>query len=250
MAIKAAFVDVDGTIADTEPRNRRAIELVAMIGGHTIKPEDWNHLAGNGDTVIWEKICEETPALKSVFPNALSFEKACLNAKLLKLDEVRAIPETKELLHFLQENGVNVAAVSNSISGDAGATLVKAGFSLTETFNFCLFRDDLRKKGLRAKPFPDPYNEASRMMDHFMKAAANENNPGLQKSECLVVEDSKTGVRAGLAAGMNVLHLTDESGPLDQAEVAKALAEMPTATYHPTTQRDLLATCKKLMSLG
>ena len=174
-----------------------------------------------------------------------------MNAKLLRINEVNVIPETKEAIELLKQTGIGIAAVSNSITGDAGASLTAAGFSLTETFNFCLFRDELRDLGLQAKPSPDPYNHARKVMEQKIQASsANENKDPLLASECLVFEDSKTGVRAGLAAGMNVIHLTDESGPMNQAEVTKALAEKPGATYHPVTRRELVATCKKLMSLG
>ena len=59
--IKALFMDVDGTAVLSEERNREAIEHVAEQGGHTIRPEDWDYLAGAGDEVIWEKICQKNP---------------------------------------------------------------------------------------------------------------------------------------------------------------------------------------------
>ncbi len=44
----------------------------------------------------------------------------------------------------------------------------------------------------RGKPFPDPYLETARRL-------------GVEAAQCLVVEDSATGIRSALAAGMTVV---------------------------------------------
>lgn len=249
MTIKAAFVDVDGTAVNTELRNRRAIESVASIGGHNIEQEDWNSLGGQGDGDIWGMISKETPDLMKIFNSAASFELACLNAKLMRVDEIKKISETEEAIQLFKASNIGVAAVSNSITGDVEASLKAAGYSLEKTFNFCLFRDVLREKGLRSKPHSDPYLHARDMMDGILKENAGKNHTPLQHSECLVLEDSKTGVRSGLSAGMNVIHLIDESGSLDSNEVKQTLARHQGATYSPVPLSQLVKKCKQALAL-
>ena len=200
MSIRAVFVDVDGTTADTEPRNRRAIEEAARIGGFHIKKEDWNHLAGQGDSIIWEMIANEKPDFKDVFNTGVAFERACLNAKLDRIHEVKKIDETAEAIQLFRENAVDIAAVSNSIRRDAQASLRHSGYT-DKDFVFELFRDDLREAGLRAKPYPDPYIEALRRLNEKLAGEAAAKGVAftpITPAECVVLEDSKTGARAGL----------------------------------------------------
>lgn len=227
MSIRCVFLDVDGTTVDSEPRNRRAIEEAARIGGHKIKPKDWDYLGGQGDNVIWSLISQIMPDFTEVFNTAASFERACLNAKLDRIHEINKIEEVFEAIDLFRRSGIKIAPVSNSITPDALASLEHAGYS-REDFVFCLFRDDLTKKKLRAKPHPDPYQEALRMMNAALKQAADaagENHADITPAECLVFEDSKTGVRSGLAAGMNVLRIAEENEPpLDEEELEQLKA--------------------------
>ena len=227
MSIRCVFLDVDGTTVDSEPRNRRAIEEAARVGGHKIKEKDWDFLGGQGDNVIWSLISQLMPDFKEVFNTAASFERACLNTKLDRIHEIKKIEEVFEAISLFRRNGIKIAPVSNSITPDALASLEHAGYS-REDFVFCLFRDDLVKKNLRAKPYPDPYREALRMMNASLRQAADESGEDftdITPAECLVFEDSKTGVRSGLAAGMNVLHIAAENEPrLDEEELEQLKA--------------------------
>ena len=247
MTIRAVFLDVDGTTVDSEQRNRRAIEEVSRIGGHKIQPRDWDYLGGQGDNVIWSLIAGFQPDFTTVFNTAASFERACLNAKLDRIHEVRKIDEVFDAITLFRRNGIRIAPVSNSITLDAMASLKHAGYS-RDDFMFCLFRDDLAKKGLRAKPFPDPYEEALRMMNAALKedaASAGEKFVEITPAECLIFEDSKTGVRAGLAAGMQVLHITDEGSLLDESELEQ-LQVSHGGKYIQTLCKDIMDISSKI----
>jgi len=61
----------------------------------------------------------------------------------------------------------------------------------------------------RGKPFPDPYRKGAELL-------------GIPPSECVVVEDAATGVRAGKAAGARVLALRTTS---TDAEILSAGAD-------------------------
>lgn len=245
MALRAVFLDVDGTTVETESRNRRAIEEVARIGGYHIQPDDWNFLAGQGDAVIWQQINSIKPDFCEVFNTASSFERACLNAKLLRVNEIRKVDETAEAIALFRENALLIATVSNAIRNDATASLEMAGYDIASDFLFSMFLEDIRNAGLRPKPHPDPYMEAMRQMNVHL--ASQQTSSGLLRpEECLVLEDSKTGARSGLQSGMIVVQITDESPALDSDEAAEYEVRYG-GKYHPVPRAALPDLCRQLI---
>ncbi len=252
MSIRAVFVDVDGTTVDTEPRNRAAIELAASLGGHTIKPEDWGHLAGQGDDKIWAAIVQEKPDFVTVFNNAVSFQTACMHAKLKLIQNVHRIEETATAIQLFRENKIDVAPVSNSIKGDAGASLKQAGYKKSD-WAFSLFRDEIQAMGLQPKPAKDPYIEAMNRMNKILKDRAEAEGKlaefhDLTPEECLVLEDSFTGARAGLNAGMHTIQMTDETPALPENEAA-GMQIQHGGQYYPISRSQLVDQCRQLLTM-
>ncbi len=184
-----------------------------------------------------------------MFNTGVAFELACLNAKLDRIHEIKKIDETAEAIQIFRDNAIDIAAVSNSIRRDAQASLRHSGYT-DKDFVFELFRDDLREAGLRAKPHPDPYIEALRRLNAklaFEAAAKGETFVPIKPSECVVLEDSKTGARAGLAAGMNTIQMTDESPGLD-AEEATEMETRYNGNYFPVSRAGLVPQCRSLLA--
>jgi beta-phosphoglucomutase len=94
--------------------------------------------------------------------------------------------------------------------------------NLTDTFDFVASRDDVE----HGKPHPEIYLLVASEL-------------GVPPSECLVVEDSPTGVKAGLAAGMNVVAV---STPFTRRRLHEA-ALLPTghAVDDPVTLPNVVA---------
>lgn len=233
--IRAVFADVDGTLVRTEHRNRRAIEQAAKAGGHTIAESDWDHLAGTNDAFIFEKLREKTPNIARVFATAAHFEQACLNLKLANIGEVEILPETRKVLDLFRAKGMNnIASVSNGTRADSGASLSYVGYNLGEEGDFCfsIFRDDMARKGVAPKPDPGSYLWALGKMNKKLNRAAAETGRSFEEikpEDCLVLEDSRSGARAGILAGMHVVQLTDESPPLASEDIRTG--------YYNTVQR-------------
>ena len=224
---KVILSDVDGTIVNNEPRNRGAIETVSRVGGHIIKKDDWNVLAGKGDSIIWELIAKESPSLTEVFTTANTFEIACLNEKINRIDEVQKIPEVIKAFKLFRNKDLPIAAVSNSVANDAMASLRHVGYS-EDDFITTLFRDEVQRIGLKPKPYPDPYLEALKRVNALLEEGAlSAETPFelIRPDQCIVLEDSGNGVRAGLAAGMTVIQMIDESPALDRSEIEQAKAK-------------------------
>lgn len=248
MAIRSGFFDVDGTTINNERRNRRAIEMVASVGGHEIQPDDWNRLAGHPESKIWHMIAEDSPQLRDVFTSAASFETGCLNMKLKFIDQIERSEEIATVIQLMRSANIPSATVSNSIAADAGHSLKHVGYT-PHDFLFQIFRDDIEKMGKKSKPYPDPYLLALDMLNERLAARATETgNPfePVKPPECLVFEDTRTGVTAALSAGMHVIHITDECAPLDSVSIER-LQNAHGGVYHPCRRENLAAVFKAVV---
>ncbi len=95
-------------------------------------------------------------------------------------------PHTVGLLRLAKENGCRTALATNSER--AAVVHVLHALDLEGLLDLVLTRDDVEKP----KPDPEIYLLAAQRFE-------------LSPEECIVVEDSPNGVRAAVAAGMNVI---------------------------------------------
>src|SRR4051794_15675936 len=121
-----------------------------------------------------------------------------------KLDELEPGPGAPAAARAVVAAGVPVAVASNAGRGELRAKLERLG--LLDLFAGRVFSfEDVA----RPKPAPDIYLAAARSC-------------GAAPSNCVVIEDSLLGVRAGIAAGCRVLGLV---GDTDASVLAAAGAE-------------------------
>ncbi len=95
-------------------------------------------------------------------------------------------PHTVELLRIAKETNCRTALATMSYRQEAMHVL--RALDLERSLDLVLTREDVRQ----GKPDPEIYLLGAR-------------NLGIPVEECLVLEDSPTGARAGVAAGMNVV---------------------------------------------
>ncbi|MCB9989764.1 MAG: HAD family phosphatase [Rhodospirillales bacterium] len=227
MKIRACFIDVDGTAVLSEPRNRAAIEDVAAEGGFTITKDHWKKgFAGAGDEVIWERICEEFPEFKNSYADAKSFEDACVDAYAKRISEVEVNRPVLEMVHYLHQNDVYIGVVSNSLESVVRQNLDHTHYP-TDEFNVIVCKDEVRKNGMKTKPSADPYKLALDQLNAKLPPGVDPIKP----SECLILEDSKTGSRAGLRFGGIVVQLLDDDTALPKKE-RRTLTDEFNSAYH------------------
>ena len=121
-------------------------------------------------------------------------------------------PGTTEVTEMLCRAGLQLAVVSNSSTEVVDQALHQCG--IRENFRHIFSGWERPDR----KPEPALYQQA---MTYF----------GLKAENCLVVEDSPVGIRAGKRAGLPVAALRDRDGLIDQSEADVVLL----------TIRDLLA---------
>lgn len=189
--MRAVLFDFDGVLVDSEPLHYRAFRECLVPEGIALTSEEYTRTYVGYDDWTALRIALERHEGRATEParvHALAERKAALYEELLP--EVPFYPGAKELVRALAAE-VPLAIASGALHDEIERTLVAGG--LHDAFTAIVGADDVRQM----KPHPEPYLAAMR--------AVSCRAPGLSPSQCLVIEDSTTGVTAGRAAGMRVL---------------------------------------------
>lgn len=169
---------MDGTLVDTEPYWMAAETALVESFGGTWSHEQALQLVGNG-------LLDSAAHLRAV---GVDMEPDAIVAKLT--DDVRAAlatqgvpfrPGAKELLRDLHAAGIRTALVTMSLRRMALSVVDLIGF---DAFEHVVAGDDVEKP----KPNPDPYLKAADLL-------------GIDIADAVVIEDSGTGLRAGVTSG-------------------------------------------------
>ncbi|KJS54679.1 HAD family phosphatase [Streptomyces rubellomurinus] len=180
--LQAVLLDMDGTLVDTEDFWWQAEASLFAELGHRLDEADRAHVVGGPMTRVMEYLVARTGA--DISPADLG---VLVNERFVELlaGGVPLMPGAERLLNTLDAHGIPAALVSASHRHVIDIVLRSLG---PEHFAFSIGGDEVA----RTKPFPDPYLEAARRL-------------GAEPARCVVVEDTPTGVRAGEAAGCQVI---------------------------------------------
>ncbi len=174
--------DVDGTLVDSEPLHEAAL-IKALHDLGLEPPADFHqHIVGRDAREV-HQWCRRHLGLDLDLRDWLQRKYRTYFASAANL-KPRA--GAVALFHELREEGYDQAIVSNSDRMVVNANLDAVG--LSEPGLITVSRNDVRD----GKPGPEPYLRAAWLL---------RTDPG----RCRVVEDSVTGAKAGLAAGMRTM---------------------------------------------
>jgi HAD superfamily hydrolase (TIGR01509 family) len=182
--LAAALWDFDGTLVDTEPLWVEAeYDLIAQLGG------SWSE--DHADQLVGNSLLDSgSYILNAIGRHDLSPAWVVDELILRVLGAFRSRPfpwrpGARELLESFQAAGVPCALVSASyrVMLDTALSQLPPG-----TFAVSVAGDEVRN----GKPHPEPYETAAAAL-------------GVDTHDCVVLEDSVTGARAGNAAGALVI---------------------------------------------
>lgn len=183
---QAFIFDMDGTLLDTMPAHLKAWELTACHFGFPFTQE-WLHSLGGMPSY---KIAAEVNIKHQMALEPMEVSRYKMQA-FADLDDVaEPIPCTIDVLNYY--HGKKKLAVGTGSQRESAMRLLTQA-KLIELFDAVVTATDVDNH----KPNPDT----------FLKAASN---MGVEASNCIVFEDTKLGLLAAHAAGMDCMMVEDE----------------------------------------
>lgn len=181
---QAIIFDKDGVIADSEYCNVMAKHLQLKQAGVTV---DWHYhdqFLGTTHEYMWTTMKEEFQ-----LPEEVDFyiqQWAEVRKELIEKNGMKAIPGSIDLIKRIKEEGIPIAVASSSNVADIESDLQALGIS--GIFDAVISGEHCQK----GKPDPEIFLKAAKAL-------------GIEPKNCIVVEDSTSGVEAAKAAGMKCI---------------------------------------------
>jgi HAD superfamily hydrolase (TIGR01509 family) len=209
--------DCDGVLVDSELITNRVFALMlGEIGIHMTLEEVLERFVGRSMSQCWEVIAR---ILGHELPQSFLDDYRTRTASALQ-SELKIVPGVDAVVTGLKTPFcVASSGTHEKMQLTLGATGLLAKFSgriysVTEV--------------ARSKPYPDVYLHAAKQM-------------GIAPASCAVIEDTPTGVRAGVAAGMTVFGycaLTPEQRLREAGarNTFRHMRELPALLGSPTTE--------------
>ncbi len=200
--LRAVIFDMDGVLVDTEGfYNRRRAAYLADAYPSFGGPWDF---AGSNDRAIWETIVPDDAELRERLHAGYDAYRAEHREDYAAL----ANPDMADTLQELSDAGVLVGIASSSSVEMIERMLAETGVGpLVDAYvSGC----DVE----RHKPAPDAYLACMERL-------------GVRPEACAVVEDSPTGIAAGLASGARVIALSQFVQPgTDQSAAGEVIGRL------------------------
>jgi len=175
----ALLFDLDGTLVDTEELHLAAYATIFRLFGQNIDRDYYTaRIAGRSNAEI---MADAFPQLPVAEHGALSDRKESLYRSFV--GTLEPTPGLRDLLDWARRHGLPCAVVTNAPR--ANATHVLAALGLADRFDCIVAGDEVD----RPKPDPMPYLTALARL-------------GAAPGNAVVFEDSLSGIRAGIAAGV------------------------------------------------
>ncbi len=194
LLVRGVLFDLDGVLIDSTPCVTRVWRTWAAE--HGLDPDYVVHVAHGRRSI--ETIQKVAPSLRAEEEN-----KEVERRELNDTDGIVVFPGARELLRSLPANSWTI--VTSGTRALATKRMQVSGLPVPAHF---VSADDVTL----GKPHPEPYLRGAECID-------------LNPTECLVVEDAPSGIRAAHAAGMKVLavpttysrpELSEADGVLDR----------------------------------
>ncbi|XP_055819995.1 haloacid dehalogenase-like hydrolase domain-containing protein Sgpp [Solanum dulcamara] len=187
--LKAILFDIDGTLCDSDPIHYYAFrEMLQEIGFNSGAPISEEFFIKNISGMHNDELCGV------LFPDwdfkrAIKFmdDKEDMFRRIAS-EQLKPLNGLEEVCKWIEDHGLKRAAVTNAPRPNA--ELIISMLGLSDFFELLVIGSECE----RAKPFPDPYLKALHEL-------------GVSPKHAFVFEDSISGIKAGVAAGMPVIGL-------------------------------------------
>jgi HAD superfamily hydrolase (TIGR01509 family) len=200
--LQAVIFDMDGVIVDSEPQHERAfLEVVRALGYAGTHGLRFSEYIGRSDQQLWTDFVAKNKPRQAVEELA-AMKRACL-LELIRREQ-RVFAGLPGLVQKL------AARYALALASGSERPIVEAVLRLGNLGRFfsAVVTDTEVPRG---KPAPDIFLRAAQLL-------------GAAPESCCVIEDSKPGVAAALAAGMRVIAITN-THPAGELRAATHVAQ-------------------------
>ena len=192
MNIAAWIFDMDGVIVDTNPFHKQAwMRYARQLGKHITEAWMHEHVYGRINKEALTALLGSVPDDEELRQHTEAKEALFLDSYR---DHVAMVPGLRSVLVQGKEAGIPMAVATSAPRMNVEFIFEALGL---EAFFPVVIDDQMVTKG---KPDPEIYLLTADQL-------------GIPPAQCLVFEDSFSGVNAGLAAGMAVIALSTTHSP-------------------------------------
>jgi beta-phosphoglucomutase len=199
MNAKAVIFDMDGVICHTNPFHSKAFDLFFKKSNIYPSEADYKaHMYGKSNAYIFSHFLDRKIEGQELLE--LEYEKESLFREIYA-PEVEPIAGFLEFLSILKANNIKTGVATSAPR--ANLDLIMGALSFENKMESIMASENVEKH----KPDPEVYLTSAK-------------NLGVEPADCIVFEDSFSGVSAGLNAGMKVVgvlssHTKEELPPCD-----------------------------------
>lgn len=183
--IHAIIFDMDGVLVDSEPFHIEIEKRQFRQNEILVSQEEHHRYLGVASDVMWKEI-GQNHKLNLPVEKLIEQNKSESIRFFSELDDIPVMPGLIELLEKLQQKNYPRAVASSSFPEIIDLILEKTG--LNKYFEVVVSSWEAGK----SKPEPDVFLLAAQKL-------------GVHPENCLVVEDSKNGIKAAKSAGMKCI---------------------------------------------
>lgn len=182
--ITTILFDMDGVIIDSEPTHQKLeFEMFTELGLH-ISEEEHKGYVGTSSTDMWTKIGQGHQLNKS--PEELLLYGREKYWTALENGNVPLVKGVLDLIDYFEKNRYKIHVASSATRPTVDKVLEY--FNLGDLFKYRIGGDEVTQ----SKPEPEI----------FLKSAKQSNS---LPENCLVIEDSRNGLKAAKSAGMSCI---------------------------------------------
>ena len=194
--IKYVIFDMDGTLLDTEPFYEQSWNETGKRWGVDIRDMYAEYVCGRPLESI--KVTLKERFGESFDSDGFMSERMTLYAQLAEKN-LKLKAGCREILDFLREHGIPCAVATSTVSELTNSNLER--MEIRPLFDAVVTGDAVKN----GKPSPDIFIEAGRRI-------------GAVPEECIVCEDSYSGIIAAHRAGMKPIFIPDRQMPTEETD--------------------------------
>jgi len=202
LMIKALIFDMDGVLIDSEPIYKKLNAKLFNQLGFSLTDEEYSQFVGTTDEKMLSELRERFSLNKTV--TEMNAMRETIHMDFFKSAELTPMDDLHELLEWAKMSGLKLAVASSTDEKFVLLILEKIG--VIDCFHTIVCGNHIR----HSKPAPDI----------FLKAARNLELP---PNQCIVIEDSANGVKAGKSAGMYVIGFQSDDGVQDLSDSGRLI---------------------------